>query len=73
MVDVSSEMLTALNDPASTRCAHYPGVASDGEEIALHCGVPSRGRWVKVQIMGTAGTGEWLTLCEVKVYGIISD
>jgi hypothetical protein len=70
-VDVSDAMLTGVNDPDSTRCADYPGVASDGEIIALNCAVSTRGRWVKVQIMDTAGAV--LTLCEVEVFGIINN
>jgi hypothetical protein len=68
VVDVSSEKLTAVNAPTSTRCMDYTGVATDGQVIALHCSVPTRGRWVKVQILDTAP--EYLTLCEVEVFGI---
>jgi hypothetical protein len=70
-VDVSDSMITTANDPASTRCAYYSGAASDGEVITLNCACPTRGRWVKVQILDTAQA--FLSLCEVEVFGIISD
>jgi hypothetical protein len=69
-VDVSDTMKTAVNDPASTRCASYTGVASDGEIIVLDCALPTRGRWLKLQIIAATGV---LSLCEVEVYGIISN
>jgi hypothetical protein len=65
-IDVSSDMRTNVDDPDTSRCAHYPGTATTGAVIQITCSVPTRGRWLKIQI---PETNTILTLCEVEVYG----
>jgi hypothetical protein len=65
-IDVSSDMRTNVDDPDTSRCALYPGTATNGVVIQITCTTPTRGRWVKIQIRDTNSI---LGLCEVEVYG----
>ena len=47
------------------RCAYHPGAFGRGQTKSLRCNPPKVGRFVFVRLRTT----EYLTLCEVEVYG----
>ena len=48
-------------------CGSFAGIAGNGQNVAISCNSPSPGRYVTIQII--ASQPEYLTMCEVKVYG----
>ena len=48
-------------------CGSFAGIAGNGQNVAISCKSPSLGQYVTIQII--ASQAEYLTMCEVKVFG----
>jgi len=51
-----------------TMCGFFGGPGDTGQTIYVFCTKGSRGRYVRLQIIGQIGSENMLTLCEVEVY-----
>ena len=51
-----------------TMCGFFAGPGDTGQTIYVFCTKGSRGRYVRLQIIGQIGSGNMLTVCEVEVY-----
>ena len=52
-------------DPGTSICSRYDGVAPEGLMPRIHCDQVTTGQYVVVQVPGDS---ECLTLCEVGIY-----
>lgn len=50
-------------------CGFYPGPAITGDHIVFLCRNGSVGNSIKIQISSKDGQTDWLSVCEVEVYG----
>jgi len=74
LVYTAAEMPTvgtppSLNNPGSNFCAMFDGPAQNGDVVELTCVQSNVGRYLIIQLAVT----EYLTLCEVEVYGVPAD
>ena len=57
--------MISSSDAGNQLCGVFPGPATESQVIEVRCAPGVSGRYVVVQIMGQ----QYLTLCEVEVYG----